>query len=201
MRHIACLNHSLWAAKACSFYAHTGRHSEPARELSKFPDVSGIHPTARLFNCISFGRLLRLCGPPPQAKILPISENSLATDQIEVEIEPNSYSLCLLLAYQIWTDDIVSSIRETQSQTHKPPILLFSSGLCAAAPLCIPFQTFQHFTITSFLILSGFAEGRGGGSKMNYTGENFLLMSPIFPFVFTFMSFLIHYPNGSSLPG
>lgn len=35
---------------------------------------------------------------------------------------------------------------------------------------------------------------------MSCDGENFLLMSPIFPFVFPFMTRLIHYHNSSGLP-
>lgn len=35
---------------------------------------------------------------------------------------------------------------------------------------------------------------------MNCYGENFLLISPIFPFVFPFMTCLSHYHNSSRLP-
>lgn len=58
-------------------------------------------------------------------------------------------------------------------------------------------QTFQQFAITNFLILSEVVEG---GGKMNCNGENFLLMSTVFPLALPFMTCLIHYHISSRLP-
>lgn len=84
----------------------------------------------------------------------------------------------------------------TREVTDTNPSLSLYSCLCCSTVMP-SFQPFQHFTITNFLILSEVVE-RGG--KMNCDGENFLLMSPIFPFVFPFMTCLIHYHNSSRLP-
>lgn len=61
-------------------------------------------------------------------------------------------------------------------------IVLQPSLFSPAALTCIHSKPFN--TITSFLILSDFVEG---GVKMNCNDENFLLMSPILPFVFPFL--------------